>query len=294
MKNNVKNSDKIDNCVTAPRRRFSAQRSVNDRSPRAQKQRRSTHPPLSAFGRDGHRKYLTRAETHRFLASAQRRPLPVHLFCWFIAATGCRISEALSITPKSLDFEAKLAIVESLKKRRTGIYRAIPLPANLLEALSQWIEKTEFSPDDRLWPWSRMTAYRRIKEVMEAANIIGLWATPKGLRHGFGVRAVQSSVPLHLVQRWLGHADMKTTAIYAAAMGPEEREIASRIWLHEEQGSDMPPEEETEDESMEWNAPDAALQQDAENGTPGFPFRKISALRWVKRLMTQLTTIPAC
>jgi integrase/recombinase XerD len=49
---------------------------------------------------------------------------------------------------------------------------------------------------------------------MAAANISGTSAMPKGLRHGFGVNAFQSNVPPHLVQRWLGHASLRTTAIY--------------------------------------------------------------------------------
>jgi hypothetical protein len=39
---------------------------------------------------------------------------------------------------------------------------------------------------------------------MAVANVSGTPATPKGLRHGFGVNAFQSKVPPHLVQRWLG------------------------------------------------------------------------------------------
>ena len=31
-------------------------------------------------------------------------------------------------------------------------------------------------------------------------------------------------------QRWLGHAQLSTTAIYAEAIGQEEQEIAARIW----------------------------------------------------------------
>jgi integrase/recombinase XerD len=53
---------------------------------------------------------------------------------------------------------------------------------------------------------------------------------PKGLRHGFGVNAIQCGVPLNLLARWMGHANMKTTAIYADATGPEERQIAARMW----------------------------------------------------------------
>jgi site-specific recombinase XerD len=48
--------------------------------------------------------------------------------------------------------------------------------------------------------------------------------------HGFGVAAVQAGIPLNLVQRWLGHAQLSTTAIYAEAIGPEEQEIAARMW----------------------------------------------------------------
>jgi len=54
--------------------------------------------------------------------------------------------------------------------------------------------------------------------------------TPKGLRHSFGIHAIRSGVPLNLVQRWLGHASMTTTAIYLQAIGDEEREIAARMW----------------------------------------------------------------
>jgi site-specific recombinase XerD len=48
-------------------------------------------------------------------------------------------------------------------------------------------------------------------------------------RHGFGVSAVQAGIPVTLLQRWLGHARLETTAIYANVSGPEEREIAGRF-----------------------------------------------------------------
>jgi integrase/recombinase XerD len=85
----------------------------------------------------------------------------------------------------------------------------------------------------RLWPWSRTTAWRHVKQVMAAAAISGTHATPKGLRHGFGVSAFQSNVPPHLVQRWLGHASLRTTAIYGDVIGPEERAFAARMWIRQ-------------------------------------------------------------
>ncbi len=46
---------------------------------------------------------------------------------------------------------------------------------------------------------------------------------PKGLRHSFGVNAFQSNVPPHLVQRWLGHASLRT-----------DHDYRERQWVREE------------------------------------------------------------
>ena len=80
------------------------------------------------------------------------------------------------------------------------------------------------------WPWSRMTGWRAVHTVMAAAGLDGPHASPKGLRHGFGVAAVTAGIPLNLVQKWLGHAQLTTTVIYANAVGAEEKNIAQRMW----------------------------------------------------------------
>jgi integrase/recombinase XerD len=82
---------------------------------------------------------------------------------------------------------------------------------------------------ERLWPWSRMTGWRAVHAVMATAGLDGPQASPKGRRHGFGVAAVSAGIPLNLVQKWLGHAQLSTTAIYADAVGAEEKDIARRM-----------------------------------------------------------------
>ena len=70
-----------------------------------------------------------------------------------------------------------------------------------------------------------------VQEVIAAAGIpAGPHASPKGLRHGFGVQAVSKGIALNMVQKWLGHAQLTTTAIYADAVGEEEQSIAARMW----------------------------------------------------------------
>jgi integrase/recombinase XerD len=65
---------------------------------------------------------------------------------------------------------------------------------------------------------------------MRAAGLDGVPPSPKGLRHGFGLAAVTAGIPLNLVQKWLGHAQLSTTAVYANAVGEEEQSIAARMW----------------------------------------------------------------
>jgi integrase/recombinase XerD len=75
------------------------------------------------------------------------------------------------------------------------------------------------------------SAFRRLQEVIAAAGIPdGPHACPKGLRRGFGVQAVSRGIALNIVQKWLGHAQLTTTAIYSNAVGEEEQSIAARMW----------------------------------------------------------------
>jgi integrase len=55
------------------------------------------------------------------LAAAAKAPREVRSFCSVLRFTGCRISEALALTAKSIDLFAKMVVIESLKKRRDEI-----------------------------------------------------------------------------------------------------------------------------------------------------------------------------
>ena len=75
------------------------------------------------------------------------------------------------------------------------------------------------------------TTNQHAPQLIKAAGIgDGPHASPKGLRHGFGVTAVSKGISLNMVQKWLGHSALTTTAIYADAVGEEEQSIASRMW----------------------------------------------------------------
>lgn len=193
----------------------------------------SPHSEGSLYSPSGQRKYLTPSERRRFIAAALacKRPKQRTL-CLTIALTGCRISEALALHETSVEMdEAFIAFVSLKKRKHKSVVREVPVPRSHVKLLKRVHCLKRAAPGRRLWQWSRSRAWQLVKEVMDAAGIApGIHATPKGLRHGFGIHAIRSGVPLNLVQRWLGHARMETTAIYLQAIGSEEREIAERMW----------------------------------------------------------------
>ena len=65
---------------------------------------------------------------------------------------------------------------------------------------------------------------------MAVARIAGPQAPPKGPRHGYGVAGIGTTVPLSMSSKWMGHATIETTAIYANVLGEEQRSIAERMW----------------------------------------------------------------
>ena len=180
------------------------------------------------FDRQGNRKYLNGSERRAFLRTAKNEPDALRrAFCLTLFHSGCRISEALNVTGERLDLANRAVVFETLKQRKTGHFRAVPIPDSLVELLGQVAPPQQAA---RVWNFSRPTAYRLVKDCMARAGIAGGMASPKGLRHGFAVACLTQKIPLTTVKKWLGHARLETTAIYLEVSGDEERELAKRLW----------------------------------------------------------------
>jgi integrase len=180
----------------------------------------------SLFDETGKRKYLTGRERLAFVRAALKEPDAVATFCLTLAFTGARISEVLALTTLRIDAGDDLIVFETLKRRKKNVFRAVPVPNSLISLLTvQGIGK-----NGRLWPWGRTNGWKIVKSVMREAGIAECICMPKALRHAFAVEAGQRGISLNIVQRWLGHARIETTAIYASAIGDEERNLARRAW----------------------------------------------------------------
>ncbi len=190
----------------------------------------------------GHRLYLNAEERAAFLAVARRQPARDRTLCETLHFTGCRPSELLEITPARVDLSGGTIVLRSLKKRKDAagramiVYRSVPVPAACLDTLNTAFDLREAQKSRRqanapIWPLSRVRVWQIVKRIMIEADLPDApQRSPKGLRHGFGINAAVNGIPLHMLQKWMGHAQLSTTAIYADAVGKEEQDIAARMW----------------------------------------------------------------
>lgn len=185
---------------------------------------------MTMYDLRGDRKYLNWEERGAFFDAAMNlNDLMEKTFCMALFFTGCRISEALELTGRRVDFTEKSIVLRTLKQRAPGVFRAIPIPMGLVRLLDDLVMEKE-TQNDRLFEFSRSTAYRMIKKVMLSAGITGPQASPKGLRHSYAVACLLRGVPVTTVQIWLGHRRLKTTAIYLKIAGELERDLAKKVW----------------------------------------------------------------
>ena len=172
----------------------------------------------------------------------RRQPARDRTLCETLHFTGCRPSELIEITPASVDLSGGTIAIRSLKKRKDAsgrakvVFRSVPVPPDYLDTLNtahgiREAQKSRRQAAQPIWNLGRVRAWQIVKRIMVEAGIPDApQRSPKGLRHGFGINAAVNGIPLHMLQKWLGHDQLSTTAIYADAVGKEEQDIAARMW----------------------------------------------------------------
>lgn len=131
----------------------------------------------------------------------------------FLACTGLRRGEAVRVVQsRDVLAEGKDTVVrvesdpDKTGKGRTksGLWREIPLNAAAIESLMILPDRIADCHPDTLGDW-----------FLEDARSIGLGGSLHRLRHTFCAHLVMNGVPLRRVQLLAGHADYKTTEMYA-------------------------------------------------------------------------------
>jgi integrase len=144
------------------------------------------------------------------------------------AMTGLRQGELLGLRWRDVDFEAKKVRVVSPYVRgefgdpkSEGSGRSVPLAERVATELTALRKRSSYNADKGLvfchpetgHPLDRAKLTRRFKKAIKLAKVREI--TFHELRHTFGTRMAAAGVPLRTIQHWMGHADSKTTQVYA-------------------------------------------------------------------------------
>lgn len=155
------------------------------------------------------------------------------------AMTGLRQSELLGLRWRDVDWAAQRIRVRNAfvrgehsaqGKSDLSTRRSVPMTDRLARELDGWSRRTAYGADGELVfahpqsgrPLDRSKVSKRFKAACRDAGVNEI--TFHELRHTFATRLAASGQPLRTIQEFLGHADLKTTQIYAH-YAPSAREV---------------------------------------------------------------------
>jgi len=176
-------------------------------------------------------KFLDQAELEKLLAVSYPDDVfgGIEATMYLTAAmTGLRQGELLGLRWRDVDFAARKVRVVSPYVRgefgdpkSEGSGRSVPLAERVATELTALRKRSSYNTDKGLVfchpetgnPLDRAKLTRRFKKATKRAKVREI--TFHELRHTFGTRMAAAGVPLRTIQHWMGHADAKTTQVYA-------------------------------------------------------------------------------
>jgi site-specific recombinase XerD len=146
---------------------------------------------------------------------------------------GLRISEALSLAERDLD-PGRGALL--IREGKGGKRREVGMDDWGWEQLRPWLVARAAMPIGALFcvvngptcgrPWSGPAARSQLRRLALEAGVRRRFA-PHQLRHAHAVEMAREGVPLNVIQRQLGHADLGVTSVYL--QGIDSTEVISTV-----------------------------------------------------------------
>ncbi len=170
---------------------------------------------------------LSREEETRLITHAYRMQGERGLLIKTLFQTGARVSEFVNLKAEDVFFEEHMMLIA---KAKGGKSRYVPILPELAQELRTHVGQRTVG---YLFETNRATCYspRRIpymvKEAAEQAQITKR-VYPHLLRHSVATTLLERGMPIEQIQKFLGHAKLETTQVYAESSTAMMRESYQR------------------------------------------------------------------
>jgi site-specific recombinase XerD len=159
---------------------------------------------------------LSHEEVRQILSQVRRLPYRVCLST--IYACGLRLSEGVQLQVAAIDSERQVLHIRQGKGHKD---RYVPLPSATLSLLrQQWLSHRHpiwLFPSRQEQQASKPLSASGVQRAFKAAlmsSSVHKAATVHTLRHSWATHLLEAGVNLRLIQVWLGHKSLHTTALY--------------------------------------------------------------------------------
>jgi len=154
---------------------------------------------------------LTPEEAGRLINSTPN--IKHKLILQILYGCGLRVSEVINLKKNDFNFEENLIYIRLAKGRKD---RFVKIPNSIKENLKSYSNLNNediFFPSSRTGKLTTATIQKIIKNSSKKAGIKKN-ISPHTLRHSFATHLLEQGIDLKIIQKLLGHSDIKTTQIY--------------------------------------------------------------------------------
>jgi integrase/recombinase XerD len=141
---------------------------------------------------------------------------------------GLRVSEIINLRKEHFNFTENLIHIRLSKGRKD---RFVKIPDSLkseLESYCNLNNEETFFPSQRTGKLTTASVQKIIKNSAKRAGI-GKHVSPHTLRHSYATHLLEAGTDLRIIQKLLGHADIKTTQIYTQVSNQTIRKVKSPL-----------------------------------------------------------------
>jgi integrase/recombinase XerD len=160
----------------------------------------------------------------------QRR---LHLLTLLLLDTGCRITEALTLSVCDVDMDNMLITLDGKGRKQ----RIVPFSFALRRSLHRFISDFNRKPDSLLFATrqdtrvGRMTTLRGVKLLCEQLGFDPPARTLHAFRHSFAVNYLRKGGSVFHLQKVLGHSTLEMTRRYANLVTADLQAVHERVSL---------------------------------------------------------------